>query len=148
MMALSFRPFCPCGSRRVSLWYLSAGLRYTTQREAERGLEFAQKARFGLVIEIITAQLQLIRTLRGLTPTFGSFDCEQFDERRFEGHLASQRNLALPECWYWIRKLQARVLAGDYRSAIEAASKAQPLLWTSPSFFETAEYEFYGGLAR
>src|SRR5437867_80220 len=30
MMALSFRPFCPCGSRRVSLWYLSAGLRYTT----------------------------------------------------------------------------------------------------------------------
>ena len=45
-----------------------------TQREAERGLEFAQKARFGLVIEIITAQLQLIRTLRGLTPTFGSFD--------------------------------------------------------------------------
>src|SRR6266850_7101657 len=119
-----------------------------TQREAERGLEFAQKARFGLVIEIITAQLQLIRTLRGLTPTFGSFDGEQFDERRFEGHLASRRNLDLPECWYWIRKLQARVLAGDYRSAVEAASKAQGLLWTSPSFFETAEYEFYGGLAR
>ncbi|MDB5923730.1 MAG: hypothetical protein JWN13_2666, partial [Betaproteobacteria bacterium] len=119
------------------------------QREAERGLEFAQKARFGLVIEIITAQLQLIRTLRGLTPTFGSFDCEQqFDERRFEDHLASSRNLALPECWYWIRKLQARVLAGDYRSAVDAALKAQPLLWTSPSFFETAEYEFYGGLAR
>src|SRR6266849_719308 len=119
-----------------------------TQREAERGLEFAQKARFGLVIEIIAAQLQLIRTLRGLTPTFGSFDCEQFDEHRFEGHVASQRNLALPECWYWIRKLQARVLAGDYRSAIEASSKARPLLWTSPSFFETAEYEFYSGLCR
>ena len=30
-------------------------------------------------------------------------------------------------CWYWIRKLQARLLAGDYASAIEAASKAQPL---------------------
>src|SRR5260221_7620644 len=84
--------------------------------------------------------------LRGLTPTFGSLDYEQFDERRFESHLASQPDLALPECWYWIRKLQARVLAGDYGSAIDAASKAQPLLWTSPSFFETAEYEFYGGL--
>ena len=119
-----------------------------TQREAEQGLDFAQKARFGLVIDIITAQLGLIRTLRGLTPTFGCFDDEQFDERRFESHLASQPDLALPECWYWIRKLQARVLAGDYRSAIEASSKAQPLLWTSPSFFETAEYEFYGGLAR
>ena len=114
-----------------------------TQGEAEQGLEFAHKARFGLVIAIITAQLQLIRTLRGLTPAFGCFDEEQFDERRFEHDLASQADLALAECWYWIRKLQARVLAGDYRSAIDASSKARPLLWTSPSFFETAEYEFY-----
>ncbi|HTF62383.1 MAG TPA: ATP-binding protein [Edaphobacter sp.] len=119
-----------------------------TQREAEQGLEFAHKARFGLVIAIITAQLQLIRTLRGLTPAFGCFDEEQFDERRFEHDLASQADLALAECWYWIRKLQARVLAGDYRSAIDASSKARPLLWTSPSFFETAEYEFYSGLCR
>ena len=36
--------------------------------------QFAQKARFGLVIDIITAQLGLVRTLRGLTPKFGSFD--------------------------------------------------------------------------
>ena len=50
------------------------------QREAEHGLAFAQKMRFGLVIDRITAQLGLIRTLRGLTPTFGSFDDEQFDE--------------------------------------------------------------------
>jgi PAS domain S-box-containing protein len=119
-----------------------------TQGEAEQGLEFAHKARFGLVIAIITAQLQLIRTLRGLTPAFGCFDEGQFDERRFEHALASQADLALAACWYWIRKLQARVLAGDYRSAIDASSKARPLLWTSPSFFETAEYEFYSGLCR
>ena len=75
---------------------------------------FAQKARFGLVIDIITAQLGLIRTLRGLTAKFGSFDDGQFDERRFERHLASNPGLALPECWYWIRKLQARFFAGDY----------------------------------
>ena len=30
MIALSFRPFCSFDGRRVSLWYLSAGLRYTT----------------------------------------------------------------------------------------------------------------------
>ena len=50
------------------------------QREAEHGLEFARKARFGLVIDVITTQLALIRTLRGLTPTFGCFDDAQFDE--------------------------------------------------------------------
>jgi len=118
------------------------------QREAENGLGFAQKARFGLVIDIITSQLELIRTLRGLTPKFGFFDDEQFDELRFERHLATYPALALPECWYWIRKLQARVFAGDFPSAIEASLNAERLLWTSPSFFEVAEYHFYSALAR
>jgi predicted ATPase/signal transduction histidine kinase len=118
------------------------------QREAENGLDFARKARFGLVTDIITAQLNLIRTLRGLTPDFGCFNDEQFNETRFEHHLQSDPRLALPECWYWVRKLQARVYASDYASAIAAATKAQQLLWTSPSFFEVAEYHFYGALAR
>jgi PAS domain S-box-containing protein len=118
------------------------------QREAEHGLDFARKARFGLVIDIITTQLGLIKTLRGLTPQLGCFNDERFDEGRFEQHLQSDARLALPECWYWIRKLQARVYASDYVSAIEAASKAQQLLWTSPSFFEVAEYHFYGAIAR
>ncbi|MEA2760752.1 MAG: hypothetical protein QOD47_36, partial [Gemmatimonadaceae bacterium] len=118
------------------------------QHEAENGLDFARKARFGLVIDIITAQLGLIRTLRGLTPKFGYFNDERFNESQFEDHLQSDSRLALPECWYWVRKLQARVYANDYVSAIEAASKAQQLLWTSPSFFEVAEYHFYGALAR
>jgi PAS domain S-box-containing protein len=118
------------------------------QQEAEHGLEFARKARFGLVVDIITAQLGLMRTLRGLTPEFGSFNDERFDERWFEHHVQSDPRLALPECWYWIRKLQARVFANDYASAIEAASNAERLLWTSPSFFEVAEYHFYGALAR
>jgi hypothetical protein len=118
------------------------------QREAENGLEFAQKARFGLVIDIITAQLGLIRTLRGSTPKFGTFDNEGFDELAFEQHLASDPVLAMPVCFYWIRKLQARFVAGDYASAVDASLRAQRLLWTSASLFETAEYHFYGALSR
>ena len=113
------------------------------QREAEHGLEFAQKARFDLV----KPELGLIRTLRGLTRRFGSFDDEQFDELRFERHLANTP-AALPECFYWIRKLQARFFAGDYASAVDASLKAQHLLWTAPSHFELAEYHFYSALAR
>ena len=116
--------------------------------EAEHGFAFALKARFGLVIDIIEAQLGLVRTLRGLTPKFGSFDNEQFNELHFERHLASDPRLALPECWYWIRKLQARFFAGDYAAAIDASSSAQRLLWTSPSFFEMAEYHFYSALSH
>ena len=118
------------------------------QREAENGLEFAQKARFGHVIDLITAQLGLIRTLRGLTPKFGFFDDGQFDEIRFERHLASEPVLALPECWYWTRKLQARFFAGDYASAVDASLRAQRLLRVAASLFETAEYHFYGALSH
>jgi PAS domain S-box-containing protein len=118
------------------------------QREAENGLEFARKARFGQGIGLLTAQLGLIRTLRGLTSEFGSFNDGQFDESRFEHHSRSDSRLAFAGCWYWIRKLQARVYANDWACALEAASRAQQLLWTSPSFFEVAEYHFYEALAR
>jgi PAS domain S-box-containing protein len=118
------------------------------EREAEQGLAFAQKMRFGLVIDTITTQLGLIRTLRGLTPTFGCFDDTQFDELRIERRFSENPDLALAECWYWIRKLQTRYFAGDYAAAAYASSRAQRLLWTSPSHFETAEYHFYGALSR
>ena len=114
------------------------------QRIAENGLEFVEKARFGMVIDIIGAQLALIRTLRGLTKKFGFFD----DEASVEHHFASVPEATLPQCWYWIRKLQARFFAGEYDSALDAAAKALRLLWTSPSIFETAEYHFYGALSH
>ncbi len=118
------------------------------QREFESGLAFARKVRFGLVIDLISAELGLVRTLRGLTRTFGSFDDEQFDEREIERRFTANRDLALAECWYSIRKLQARFFAGDYAAAVEAASTAQRLLWTAVSRFETAEYHFYAALAH
>src|SRR5262249_23223457 len=118
------------------------------QLEAESGLAFATNIRFGLVIDCITAQLGLIRTLRGLTRTFGVFDDEHFDERGFELHFANDPVLALPECWYWIRKIQARFLAGDYPAAIQASVNAERLLWTSPSFFELPEYHSHSALSR
>jgi predicted ATPase/GAF domain-containing protein len=118
------------------------------QREAEIGLEFARKTRFGLIVDVITTQLKLIRTLRGLTPSFSSFNDEEFDERNFEQHLEDNPALAIGTCWYWIRKLQGRVYAGEYVSAIRAALQAQPLLWTSQPCPEVVEYHFYGALAR
>jgi PAS domain S-box-containing protein len=118
------------------------------QREAEQRLEFAQNARIGLVIHVITAQLGLIRTLRGLSPKFGSFDGTLFDELRFERQLSGDPALAQPECLYWIRKLQARFFAQDYPSAIHASARAQRLLWTVPSGFDGAEYHFYSALSH
>ena len=118
------------------------------QREAENGLQFAQKVGFGLVVDHLKAQLGLIKTLRGLTPIFGSFNDDQFDEHRFERHLASNPALAELECWYSVRKLQARFFAGNYASALEASLTAQRQAWTSPSQFETAELCFFSALGH
>jgi PAS domain S-box-containing protein len=118
------------------------------QREAEAGLEFARQVRFRFVADIITGQLRLIRTLRGLTPQFVSFNDAEFDESRFEQHLAEDPGLSVVACWYWIRKLQARFLAGTYASAMEAAENARRLLWSSPASFELADYQLYAALAR
>jgi PAS domain S-box-containing protein len=118
------------------------------QRETENALAFAQKTGFGFVIDITATQLGLIRTLRGLTPKFGSFDDGQFDELGIERRFARSPHLAYAACWYWIRKLQARFFAGEYAAAVEASSRAQSLLWTVVSHFETAEYDFYGALSR
>jgi hypothetical protein len=51
------------------------------ETECENGLAFARRVHFGLVIELCGAQLALIRTLRGLTPTFGCLDYEEDNER-------------------------------------------------------------------
>jgi PAS domain S-box-containing protein len=116
------------------------------QAETERGLAFAQRVRFGLAIDRMSTQLALIRTLRGLTPTFGCFDDAQFNELRIERRLSKNPDLAFGEFWYWVRKMQARYFAGDYATAADASSRAQRVLWASPSHFETAEYHFYGAL--
>jgi PAS domain S-box-containing protein len=137
-----------CGNQ-LNANFLAAGDPLAeTEREARLGLAFAQQAQFGFVVDAIATQLGLIRTLRGLTPTFGCFDDEQFDETRIERRFSENPDLAFVECWYWVRKLQARFLAGDYASAIEASSRAHRLLWTSVSQLETAEYHFYAALAH
>jgi PAS domain S-box-containing protein len=118
------------------------------QRQAEAGLEVAEKVRFGRIADHITSQLMLVRTLRGMTTKFGSFNDGHFDELQFERRLSDDSTLATRACLYWIRKLQARFFAGDYACAIEASLNAKQLLWSSHAHFEVAEYYFYGALAR
>jgi PAS domain S-box-containing protein len=118
------------------------------QVEAEQGLAFTAKSGFGLGVDIIATQLALIRTLRGLTPKFGCLDDKEFDELLIERRFSENPELAIAACWYWIRKLQARCIAGDHTRALDAAAKAQELLWTTASFFEEAEYHFYGALSQ
>ena len=118
------------------------------QSETEKGLNFVMKAGSGLVTENCLANLGLIRTLRGLTSTFGCFDTDEYNESDTELRYAKNPLLALSEFFYWTRKLQARFFAGEYASAVEASRRAHELIWTAPSQVETGDFRFYAALAH
>jgi predicted ATPase/signal transduction histidine kinase len=118
------------------------------QREAERALAFARKAQFGFAVDWITSELKLVQALRGLSLDVASPDNAGYGDRSFERHLELQPPLALCTCCYWIHKLQACVLARDFPAALQAAANAAPLLWSTRSFLEAADYHFYGALTR
>ncbi|WP_439408640.1 AAA family ATPase [Bradyrhizobium sp. DASA03076] len=117
------------------------------QLEAEAGFDYARRAHVDLAADRIIGQLQLIRSLRGLTAKFGSFDDADFNEAQFERRLETEPYLEQAGFWYWTRKLQARVLAND-PTAIAAAAKADKLLWTSKALFDRVDFRFYAALAE
>ncbi|UQA62702.1 ATP-binding sensor histidine kinase [Polyangium aurulentum] len=113
------------------------------QRAAESGIVFVRKARYRMVEEIVVTQRRFIGELRGI-PRNG----DEPDEAAYEESLQAQEaSIPLSVCWYWVRKLQTRFLLGDFEEAVRAASRAEALLWTSPSFFESAEHTYYAALA-
>lgn len=114
---------------------------------ANEYVAIAKKAAFGFGIAMISGQVCLVRSLRGLEPAFevGEKAC---DELSFEAYLEGHPHLFLPSCWYWIRKLQARFYAEDYSAALEAAAKAEPGLWMTGAYLEAAEYQFYAALTH
>ncbi|MGC1298642.1 MAG: AAA family ATPase [Alloacidobacterium sp.] len=116
------------------------------QAEADKGFEFAYRARVGLVVDIIRSDLQLIRNHRGLTNIFGSFNDKQFDEAAFEGHLESNPAFGEAGFAYWILKTEAHFFAGDYASAVDASLKAQRKVWVT--LLEPAAFRFYSALSH
>jgi PAS domain S-box-containing protein len=115
-------------------------------RESERGLDFVRKAKFRDVIDIIVAQQRFIENMRGRTAGFSTFSDAKFDETAFEAQLTEDR-MATMVVWYWILKLQARFISGDYEVAIAAARKAKALLWASDANIQLLDYYYYGALA-
>ncbi|MET0791959.1 MAG: PAS domain S-box protein [Polyangiaceae bacterium] len=107
------------------------------QREAEKSLEFARQANFELIVQCLVGQLALIQALRGETPSALA------DRERL-----TDPGLAIAACWYWVRQMQLAVFEGDSQAALEAYAKATPLIWTSSTFFEKAEYHFYAALSH
>src|SRR6201998_1333053 len=115
------------------------------QRESEMALEFVRNAKFGDAADIIVSQQRFIATMQGRTATFSTFNDAQFDETTFEARFTGFRIPLLP-CWYWILKLKARFLSGDYAEALATADKTKRLLGASASQIQLLDYYYYTAL--
>jgi len=83
--------------------------------------------------------------MQGRTATFSTFSDSQFDEAAFEAQLTEDR--IPPMVWlYWILKLKARFLSGNYAEALTAAGKAKALLWASTGHVQLIEHFYYTAL--
>jgi len=114
-------------------------------RESEMALAFARAAKFRDVVDLIVAQQRFIASLQGRDATFSAVSDERFDEAAFEAQLSAVRTPTVI-CLYWIRKLKARYLSGDYAEAQAAAEKAKALLWTSAVQLQLLDYFYYTAL--
>ena len=117
-------------------------------RETERGLEFVRRAGFRDVEDIMVSQQRFVATMQGRTPNLSTFSDANFDEAAFEAQLATGHSVrsSFPVCWYWVLKLKARYLSGDYTEALAAANKAEPLLQSALGLIHTLDYFYYTAL--
>ncbi len=114
-------------------------------RESEKCLHFDRKIKFRDAADIIVSQQRFIQNMRGKTLTFSSFSDAQFDEVAFESQLTEDR-MATMVCWYWILKLEARFMSGDYAEAIAAAEQAKAMISASYAHIQLLGYNYYAAL--
>jgi PAS domain S-box-containing protein len=113
--------------------------------ESEMALDFARRAKFRDVVDLIVSQQRFIASMQGRDATSSNFSEEPFDEVAFEAQLTAARTPTVI-CLHWIRKLKARYLSGDYAEAQAAADKAKALLRISTVQLQLFDYFYYTAL--
>jgi PAS domain S-box-containing protein len=128
----------------------------TVWRESEKGLEFSREAKYQDDVDVFIGQQRFIANMRGRTASFSSFDDVRtgqdttdentFNETAFEAELGKGRTPQLV-FRYWLVKMQARFLSGDYADALAAARKAKALLWSAVGMADLLlNYHYYAAL--
>ncbi|PXW28322.1 trifunctional serine/threonine-protein kinase/ATP-binding protein/sensor histidine kinase [Paraburkholderia caballeronis] len=114
-------------------------------KESLSALAFVRAANFRDVVDIIVSQQRFILSMTGGTNAPGHFGGEDFDESGFEERLGSVSMDTLV-CWYWILKLEARFIVGDFRAAFDARQNARRLIESTAGHVQLLNYHYYGAL--
>ena len=153
-MRAAFRVATETGDLTHACYSMWQSIAYLLQRndpldlvwsESARSLDFVRRVRFRDVADIIVSQQRFVATMQGRAATFSTFNDDQFNEAAFEAQLTSDR-MPVMVFFYWIFKLKARFLSGDYADALAAAEKAKELLWGAFGEIMLLDYFYYTAL--
>lgn len=136
---------CYCRNHIVMVLLASGAPLAEVQRDSEDALAFMQAAHYDELYDTVLARHLLVLAMRGLTDEPASFAHDGFDADAFENRQDRER-MPITACWYYVHKLQARFLAGDLAGARAALQRAEPLMWTSPSFLTTFDFQYFRAL--
>ena len=114
--------------------------------ESERRVSFTRRARYDASTQSIIGIQRLIQSLRGRTPRLSSFNGADFVEEEYEAEM-DRYPWTIVICWYYIMKLEGRVLSGAFDEAAAAAARARALLWSTLAHIQEPEFWYYGALA-
>ena len=136
---------CYCLQQTVNGLLLRNDPLAAVRSESESAVSFTREAKYDELANMLMSQERFIAAMQGRTASFPAFSDAQFDEATFEAGLTRDR-LTLMVSFYWILKLRARYLSGDYAEALAAADKVEPLVSGTIGHIQLLDYFFYAAL--
>jgi predicted ATPase/signal transduction histidine kinase/CheY-like chemotaxis protein/predicted Ser/Thr protein kinase len=141
---VTFAGYC-CNHIVIDLLLLGLPLKEVC-RQSEQYLAYLRSIKFEAPAEAILGMQRFMKSVLGDTRHFGVFDDAQFCEKEYEPFIDTYPQ-PIVTCWYYIMKLAARFLAGNWQAAIEAGRKARSLLWSSLGHIQEPEWWYFYPLA-
>ena len=114
-------------------------------KESERLIEFVREAGDENIECILISQRQFVLAMQKKTYAPGKFDSKDFSEKDFEERI-SKSQMELMILWYYIWKMAASYLAGQYDEAYEVLQKAERIEYSDRWNMEITVYIFFRGL--
>ena len=116
-------------------------------KSSTASVDYTEKANILFGADVIKSIQRFFQTMRGFSDQLATLSGEGFDERAFEEHLEKE-SFPIVRLMYQVMKIAQRLLAGNYEDAVAAASAARDNLSGGNGFIISAEYHYYGALAR
>jgi predicted ATPase/signal transduction histidine kinase len=112
--------------------------------ESEKALDFAQKAKFLSVVNILTSTQAFIQSMRAGNVSVSSLAGEAVNPPDLE---LREYSSPVAVCFGLILKLRTRFMSGQYEAAVAMAREIEPLLWSAQCHIQAADYYYYTALA-